>query len=107
MLLDRYLTDLLQLPDAGEFQMQGTGRIYQEGAAVLIEYQSRAWVYWEDFGLTDEELRELGVELPAPPTAPTEAAPPEAAEAPGEHGDNFDQDMSDEYSGRRVLFTLP
>lgn len=123
-LLDQYLTDLLQLPDAGEFAMEGTGRIFREGPAVLIEYQSRAMVYWEDFGLTDEELRELGVELPDRPALPTDSEAPALGTAPTgaeesqeeadkigeeeeEDAGTFDQDMSDEYSGRRVLFMLP
>lgn len=111
--LDRYLTELLELPDAGEFQMQGTGRIYQQGSDVLIEYQSRAEVYWEDFGLSDEELRELGVELPA---RPAEGAPPTTTSA-GPNGEahadeeneskpTYDPDMSAAFSGQRVLFSL-
>ena len=112
--LDRYLTELLELPDVGEFQMQGTGRIYQQGREVLIDYQSRAEVYWEDYGFSDEELRELGVELPARPAA--EATPAADAASPGgEQADEdeaesqpaYDPDMSAAFSGQRILFTLP
>ncbi|MGI4869926.1 MAG: hypothetical protein ACRYFX_01975 [Janthinobacterium lividum] len=95
-LLDQYLTERLDLPSAGEFSMQGTGRIFQEGAEVVIEYESRAtgdnsWM--ED--LSDEELAEMGYTRPVP--------------AEGDEDDDAstyppDEEMSAEYTGRQVLF---
>lgn len=98
MLLDYYLTDLLELPSAGEFSLEGGGRIFQEGREVLIDYQSRAFadVSWID-EMSDEELADIGYTRPAP------------AEADDNEGASYppDPNMSDQYSGRRVLFTLP
>ena len=95
--MDRYLTDLLELPSAGEFEMRGTGRIFQEGAAVVIDYQSEAFAddsWMAD--LSDEQLEEMGYTRPAPPDP---AAADDVSYPP-------DPSMSDEYSGRRVLFQV-
>lgn len=117
--LDRYLTEKLDLPDVGEFSMQGGGRIFLDGREVVIEYESRAVTYWDDNDdwkaeFSDEELTAMGVELPdrtpapdAPPATPTAEQPTEAEDDEAEPEGKLDQDMSDDYSGRRVLFTLP
>jgi hypothetical protein len=109
-LMDRYLTDLLELPDVGEFDMDGNGRIFCDGKEVVIEYQSVANTYWDENWkdeFTDEELLAMGVELPerqAPenPTSTSEST----SDTPDETNDTYDPDMSAEYSGRRVLFLL-
>lgn len=97
-LLDRYLTELLELPDAGDFQLEGTGRIFQEGAEVIIEYQS---VFTDDGSdlLTDEEWREIGID---PAEWRSEAATPGAAGATA----TTDPQPDPYFSGRHVLFTL-
>lgn len=96
MLLDRYLTELLDLPDAGDFHMKGNGRIFREEASVVIEYES---VFTDDGSdlLTAEEWREMGLDPAEWQTAAKEpAAEGEPAESPSDPT----------YSGRRVLFTL-
>lgn len=97
-LLDRYLTELLELPDAGDFQMDGTGRIFREGTEIIIECQSE---FIDDGSglLTDEEWRELGID-PAEWRSEVVTAGAEDA-APSTE---YQADPS--YSGRRVLFTL-
>lgn len=97
-LLDRYLTELLELPDAGDFHMQGTGRIFQEGPAVVIAYQSE-FSDADDELLTDEELREMGLD-------PDEWRA-EAATQPDDKPSATDlEEAGAYYSGQRVLFTL-
>lgn len=95
-LLDRYLTELLDLPDAGDFHMEGDGRIFREEADVVIEYES---VFTDDGTdlLTPEEWRELGVDL-------TEWQS-EAKDSTAE-GEPAESQSDPCYSGRRVLFTL-
>nr|GFD51905.1 hypothetical protein [Tanacetum cinerariifolium] len=77
--------------------MEGTGRIFQEGAEVIIEYQS---VFTDDGSdlLTDEEWREIGID---PAEWRSEAAP--AAEGATA---TTDPQPDPYFSGRRVLFTL-
>lgn len=101
-LLDQYLTERLELPGAGEFSMEGTGRIFQEGQEVVIEYQSQAFAdtSWMD-DMSDEELTAIGYTRPVP-----------AAEHADDNEEEYpsyppDPEMSDAYSGRLVLFTLP
>ena len=96
--LDQYLTMKLNLPSAGEFSMEGTGRIFQEGPEVIIEYQSEAFgddSWMED--LSDEELAEMGYTRPEPAASEDE-------------GDaqtySYDEGTSQEYSGRQVLFKV-
>lgn len=100
-LLDRYLTDLLDLPDAGDFSMKGTGRIFQDGQAVLIECESTAFAdtSWMD-EMSDEELADIGYTRPEPA---------EGANDEAEANDSYspDPEMSNAYTGSRVLFTLP
>ena len=108
VLLDAYLTELLDLPSVGEFDMEGEGRIFRDGADIVIEYQSVANTYWdEDWKeeFTDEELQAMGVARPEPPTdespQPTnEAETPDAEATDGA----YDPEMSADYSGREVLF---
>lgn len=101
--LDQYLTAELELPDVGEFELHGKGRIFQEDKEVVIEYESEYTDYddgeWmADFN--DEQLAEMGYSRPAP--ADPQAAAVES-EAPGMQ---VDTEMSEEYSGRLVLFKL-
>lgn len=95
-LLDRYLTELLDLPDAGDFHMEGDGRIFREEADVVIDYQS----VFTDVGtdlLTDEEWREMGLD-------PAEWQ--SKAKEPTAEGESAELQPDPSYSGRRVLFTL-
>lgn len=95
-LLDRYLTELLDLPDAGDFHMEGNGRIFLEEASVVIEYES---VFTDDGSdlLTAEEWREMGLD---PAEWQNEAKEPTA------EGETAESQADPYYSGRRVLFTL-
>lgn len=102
VLLNDYLSGLLGLPSVGEFSMHGTGRIFQEGEAIVIEYQSEAvnWYYeldpdenWPDeHYLTAEEI----VELERPPNKAYEEV----------HLPKPDPQMSADYSGCTILFHL-
>jgi hypothetical protein len=96
VLLDRYLTELLDLPDAGDFHMEGTGRIFLDEVEVVIEYQS---VFTDDGTdlLTDEEWREMGLD-------PDEWR--SEAKAHAADGTMAEPQPDPSYSGRRVLFTL-
>ena len=132
VLLDRYITETLNLPDVGEFSMQGTGRIFQEGQEVVLDYESRATTYWDDDDdswkdeFTAEQLADMGLSPreSAPPStdesAATESQPLISSEATrlegadladedddDEPGGTYDPDMSEDYSGRLVLFVLP
>jgi len=96
VLLDSYLTELLALPDAGDFSMEGTGRIFREEADIVMEYES---VFTDDGAglLSDEEWREMGLD---PDEWRSEAKAPAADDAPAE------PQPDPTYSGRRVLFAL-
>jgi hypothetical protein len=132
VLLDRYITETLNLPDVGEFSMQGTGRIFQEGQDIILDYESRATTYWDDDDdswkdeFTAEQLADMGLSpresapLPAGELAASESQPLTSEEATGreatdladedgddEPGGTYDPDMSEDYSGRLVLFVLP
>lgn len=129
VLMDEYITELLDLPAAGEFSMQGDGRIFQEGKEIIIDYKSRATTYWDDDDswkdyLSDEQLADIGVSPREKEPLPTEVSnsiesqpltsevdTPIDSVASGdeedEQGGTYDPDMSDDYSGRRILFTLP
>ncbi|MBX0290818.1 hypothetical protein K3G63_10235 [Hymenobacter sp. HSC-4F20] len=102
--LEHYLTEQLDLPSAGDFSMSGSGRFFLEGQAVGLDYQSTATVYEdeldEDFyeQFTDEELRNMGLERPDPAAQKPQEAAPTTPEV--------DEEMSAEYSGRRVLFQV-
>jgi hypothetical protein len=95
-LLDRYLTELLDLPDAGDFHMEGDGRIFQEEASVVIEYES---VFTDDGSdlMTADEWREMGLD-------PAEWL--SEAKEPAAEGETTESQFDPTYSGRRVLFTL-
>jgi len=54
--MDMYLINKLDLPDVGEFAMEGGGKIIMEQENIYIEYESR-WKGYEDF---DEEFNPLG-----------------------------------------------
>lgn len=106
--VDRLVTEALNLPDAGEFNMEGDGTFYLEGRGVGLDYKSDATVYLDDYDLdeeffqqyTDEELLDMGLRRPTPVTIPLAPGKeePEAVRSPG---------MSDEYTGRSILFELP
>lgn len=100
--VEQLLTEELQLPDAGEFSMTGDGAFFLEGRNVGLQYQSAADVYDDELpdDYTDEQLAEMGLERPAPKDEAPEAAPAAAAEEESSW-------MSEEYSGRRILFELP
>lgn len=108
--MELYLTSLLELPSAGEFEMSGTGRFFQEGTSVLLEYQSAAYVYEDDSWLeafTDEELADMGYERPEPADSEEEKKEDSENEEEAEEGaQKPDKKMSAEYSGRRVLFSV-
>jgi hypothetical protein len=130
VLLDRYITETLDLPDVGEFSMQGTGRIFQEGQEVILNYESRATTYWDDDDdswkdeFTAEQLADIGLSPreSAPPSADESAAtesqpltsqdatglqPTNLADEDDEPEGTYDPGMSEDYSGRLVLFVLP
>ncbi len=102
VLLNDYLSGLLRLPSVGEFSMHGTGRIFQEKNAIVIDYQSEAvcWDYepdpdenWPDeLYLTAEEM----AELKRPPSKTGSA----------EHPPKPDLQMSANYTGRTIMFDL-
>jgi len=108
VLLDQYLTDLLELPDVGDFEMQGRGRIFLDEATVFIDYQSDYRDYTDPAEyLSAEEWRALGVAPFDQPPAEETPKSQVAEEASNTSATTFDQDMGAEYSGRRVLFHLP
>ncbi len=108
VLLDQYLTDLLELPDVGDFEMQGSGRIFLGEATVFIDYQSTYHDYTDpNEYLSAEEWRALGVDLFAQSAAEELPKAQITEGAPSASVTTFDQDMGAEYSGRRVLFHLP
>ncbi|MGI4869923.1 MAG: hypothetical protein ACRYFX_01960 [Janthinobacterium lividum] len=104
VLLDGFLTERLGLPSVGEFSMRGTGRIFQEGAAIVLDYQSDA-TSWDDepdpanwlpeYYLGPAELAEL-----FPERVGAEVG------APGPLASRPDPQMSADYSGHTVLFQL-
>ncbi|MGI4869925.1 MAG: hypothetical protein ACRYFX_01970 [Janthinobacterium lividum] len=80
-----YLLDLLELPGVGAFELRGGGRIALEGTNLVLEYQSEYVDYEGDWAAewTEEEEAALN--------AGTTTVP-------------IDPEMSEEYSGRQVLF---
>ena len=110
--LERYLTEELDLPDAGEFSMSGSGQFFLTGNAVGLEYRSEAKSYYDDDELdpqfyeqfTDEEL--LGMGLVRPEPIVEEPLPAQAKAEDEEPAAQIDEEMSAEYSGRRILFEL-
>ncbi|UOQ52877.1 hypothetical protein [Hymenobacter cellulosivorans] len=114
--MERYLAGLLELPSAGEFQMSGTGRIFQQGPEVILDYESKAYSYEDDSwmeGFSDEDLADMGYTRPTPkeadetePGAEAETETETETETEDDDAEYLDQEMSDEYSGRRVLFRV-
>ena len=88
--LSDYLLELLELPGVGPFELRGGGQILQEGAELVLEYQSEYIDYEGDWlnELSDEQRAALDIR-PAPGTEPAGM---------------IDPGMSEDYSGRQVLF---
>lgn len=80
-----YLLDLLELPGVGTFELRGGGRIVLEGEEVVLHYKSEFIDYEGDW------VNELSEEQEAALNAGTANVP-------------IDPEMSEEYSGRQVLF---
>ncbi|RTQ50139.1 hypothetical protein EJV47_10920 [Hymenobacter gummosus] len=106
------LTEALELPSAGEFSMSGGGQFFLEGRGVGLDYQSDAEVYEDELDdefyndFTDEQLTAMGLTRPGPQDESAVVVPP----AESEHAEPAalrDEQMSNEYSGRRILFMLP
>ena len=128
VLMNEYITEILDLPAAGDFSMQGTGHIFQEGKEIIISYQSQATTYWEDddyrksyLNLTAEQKAHVRQLLGFSPfedepkalesnsllnkentSVESNASEDEDSKQEGA----YDPNMSDDYSGRRILFTL-
>jgi hypothetical protein len=84
--LTDYLLDLLELPGIGAFELRGGGRIVLEGEEVVLHYTSE-FIDWEGDWVTELTAEE------------------EAALSAGTANALVDPEMSEEYSGRQVLFT--
>jgi hypothetical protein len=80
-----YLLDLLELPGVGAFELRGGGRIVLEGEEFVLHYKSEFVDYEGDW------VNELSEEQEAALNAGTANAP-------------IDPELSEEYSGRQVLF---
>jgi hypothetical protein len=83
--LTDYLLDLLELPGVGAFELRGGGHIVLDGEEVVLHYKSEFIDYegsWVD-ELTEEQEAALN--------AGTAQVP-------------IDPELSEEYSGRQVLF---
>lgn len=109
LLLNSFLTEHLSLPSVGEFHMQGGGEIFLvEGRTIVLDFQSDATSWddgWEfdrqlpEYYLSTDELTEL-----FPKRLIEMAAWGGMARQPASYPD---PQMSADYSGREVLFTLP
>jgi hypothetical protein len=80
-----YLLDLLELPGIGAFELRGGGRIVLENEEIILHYKSEFVDYEGDW------VNELSEEQEAALDAGTANAP-------------IDPELSEEYSGRQVLF---
>jgi hypothetical protein len=108
ILLSSFLAEQLGLPSVGEFHMQGGGQFFLEGRNIVLEFQSDA-TNWDDdwepdyhlpeYYLSTNELAEL-----FPERLVEMAAGGGLARQPASHPD---AQMSADYSGCEVLFTLP
>ena len=108
VLLGDFVAKLLGLPSVGEFHMQGGGRIFLEGNAIMLDFQSDATA-WDDGWAPDNQLPEYYLsadELAGlfPERLVEMAAWAGMARPPADHPD---PQMSADYSGREVLFILP
>ena len=104
VLLDGFLTERLRLPSVGEFSMHGTGHIFQQGAAIVLDYQSDA-TSWDDEPDPADWLPEYYLS----PAEPAELFPERVGAevgTPGPLAPRPDPQMSADYSGRVVLFQL-
>lgn len=85
--LSDYLLELLELPGVGSFELRGGGRIELDGTDLVLHYQSEYTDFegdWVD-ELTDEQ---------------------KAALEAGTATSVVDPELSEEYSGRQVLFEV-
>jgi hypothetical protein len=109
LLLNGFIAEHLGLPSVGEFHMQGGGEIFLQGRDIVLDFQSDATSWddgWEEpndwlpeYYLSIDELTEL-----LPERLAEMAAWSGTARQPASHPD---PQMSTDYSGREVLFTLP
>ena len=83
--LCNYLLDLLELPGVGAFELRGGGHIVLEGEELVLHYKSEFIDYEGDW------VAELSAEQEAALNAGTAKVP-------------IDPELSEEYSGRQVLF---
>lgn len=108
LLLSGFLAEHLGLPSVGEFHMQGGGEIFLEGRTIVLEFQSDATA-WDDGWVPDDWLPEYYLSLDEltelfPERLTELAAWGGMARPPASHPD---PQMSADYSGREILFTLP
>lgn len=108
--VEELVTDALNLPSAGEFNMTGNGQFYHENNGVGLDYKSDAEVYEDALdgfydSFTDQQLAEMGIERPTR----KEEEGQESDEEEDEEEPKMlrDEGMSNEYSGRRILFQVP
>jgi hypothetical protein len=107
MLLSGFLAERLRLPSVGDFRMQGGGRIALDGQAIVLDFQSDA-TGWDDGWAPNDQLPEYYLNT----NELTELFPERLAEIAAwdglarEPGSYPDPQMSADYSGREVLFTL-
>lgn len=108
LLLSSFLAEYLRLPSVGDFRMQGGGEILLDGQHIVIDFQSDATSWDEgwapddwlpEYYLSTDELAELFPERLTKLAAWSGMAR-QAASYP-------DPQLSADYSGREVLFTLP
>lgn len=86
--VEQYVDITLGLPSAGEFSMKGTGSFFLEANEVGLEYKSDAFAYEEDY---DDELE-------------GEFTVSELLSMDREPVGERDEEMSNYYSGRILLF---
>lgn len=108
LLLSSFLAEHLGLPSVGDFRMQGGGKIFLEGRNIILDFQSDA-TSWDDGWEPDDALPEYYLSTDEltklfPERLAEMAAWDGMARQPASHSD---PQMSTNYSGREVLFTLP
>jgi hypothetical protein len=108
LLLSAFLAEHLGLPSVGEFHMQGGGEVFLEGRNIILDFQSDA-TSWDGGWAPDDWLPEYYLSL----EELTELFPERLTELMAWGGmvrqpaSYPDPQMSADYSGREILFTLP